>query len=257
MTTLFTTSPDNTKIAYDCNGSGPAIVLVHGGGSDRQVWYECGYVERLSKEYTVITLDLRGHGESDLPTDRSDYSTEKMGQDILSVTDSCGVDRFVIWGMSFGGKVSRYLAASSERIEKFILMGIPMGPGATDAMRKDIEGFCEYWPPILQAQRDGTLDMNAIPEDEREFMQDFNIPVMMAWGGAMLDWPAIAPGDFLCPTLWLIGSEDQPAMDSFRQHEHTLKGTQVRHHIFEGFDHHQVLTEIDQVIEIMLEFTNS
>ena len=255
MTTLFTTSPDNVKIAYDYNGSGPAIVLVHGGGSDRQVWHEYGYIERLGKDFTVITLDLRGHGESDLPTDPAEYSTDKMGQDILSVADACGFERFIIWGMSFGGKVSRYLAAKSERVEKLIIMGIPMGPGVTDAMRKDIEEFCEHWPPILQAQRDGTLDLASLPEDEREFMQNANIPVIMAWGQAMLDWPPIEPGDFLCPTLWLIGSEDQSAMDSFKQYEHALKDTNVQHHIFEGFDHFQVLTEIDQVFDTMLEFT--
>jgi pimeloyl-ACP methyl ester carboxylesterase len=31
------------------------------------------------------TVDLRGHGESDLPTDPADYTTDKMGQDILTV----------------------------------------------------------------------------------------------------------------------------------------------------------------------------
>ena len=257
ITTLFATLPDNVQIAYDCNGNGPAVVLIHGGGSNRQVWHQCGYVERLQEDFTVITLDLRGHGESYLPIDPTDYTTDKMGQDILSVADACGFEQFIIWGMSYGGKVSRYLAAKSERIEKLIIMGTPMGSGTTDAMRQDIESFCEHWPPILQAQRDGTLDIESLPENELEFLQNFNVPVIMAWGQAMLDWPVIEPADFLCPTLWLIGSEDQPAMDNLKKYEGSLKGTNVQHHIFENLDHSQVLDEIDQVFDTMLAFIKS
>lgn len=65
--TRFVTSKDGTKIAYDVAGSGPAVILLHGGGQTRQAWHRAGYVERLAKEFTVITLDIRGNGESDVP----------------------------------------------------------------------------------------------------------------------------------------------------------------------------------------------
>ena len=47
MDTRFATSPDGTRIAYDGTGTGPAIVLLHGGGGTRHDWHEAGYVERL------------------------------------------------------------------------------------------------------------------------------------------------------------------------------------------------------------------
>ncbi len=98
MKTQHITSLDNVRIAYDQNGAGPAIILLHGGGSDRQVWHNTGYVERLQENFKVITLDLRGHGESDLPTDPADYSINKMGQDILTVADACGaIAIFLLW----------------------------------------------------------------------------------------------------------------------------------------------------------------
>jgi len=257
MKTLFASSPDGVQIAYDRIGKGPALVLVHGGGSNRQTWHEAGYVERLQKDYTVITLDLRGHGESDLPTDPAEYTTDKMGQDILFVEDACGFEKFIIWGVSYGGKVSRYLVAKSERITKLVMMGIPMGASVTDEIRKDIEAFCERWPPILQAQSDGILDLDALSQDDREFLQSFNIPMMMAWGGAMVDWPFIVPADFRCPTLWLVGSEDQPAMDSVSEYEQSLKGSNVQHHIVDGLNHEQTFEEIDKVFDPMLAFTQS
>lgn len=257
MNTHYATSPDGTKLAYDRNGSGPAIVLIHGGGGNRQIWHEIGYVNRLSKDFTVITFDLRGHGESGLPINPEDYTSRKMGQDILTVADACGFEHFIIWGMSFGGKISRYLAAQSERIEKLILMGVPMGPGVTNQMREDIRNFCNHWLPILQAQRDGSLVLDSLSENDREFLLQFNVPVMMAWGQAMLAWKPIEPNDFLCPTLWLIGSKDQPAMESFRKYKNSLKDTKVQHHIFEDLDHTQVLVEIDSVLPTMLAFTRS
>ena len=114
MNTLFANSPDGTRVVYDWCGAGPAVVLLQGGGGNRQEWHAAGYVRRLWDSFTVITLDLRGHGESGKPTDPADYTTGKMGQDVLAVADACGVERFSLWGMSFGAKLSRYLAIQSD-----------------------------------------------------------------------------------------------------------------------------------------------
>lgn len=73
MDTLFASSPDGTCIAYDRCGTGQAIVLIPGGGGSRQEWHEAGYVDRLREEFTLISIDLRGHGQSDLPTDPADF----------------------------------------------------------------------------------------------------------------------------------------------------------------------------------------
>jgi pimeloyl-ACP methyl ester carboxylesterase len=254
MNTLFANSPDGTRIAYDHSGTGLAIVLLHGGGSMRQVWHEAGYVRRLQDNFTVITVDLRGHGESDLPTDPADYTTDEMGQDILTVADACAAERFIIWGMSYGGKVSRYLAVQSERVAKFIMMGTPLGLGVSGERRQEAIDFCAHWPPIVQAQRDGTLDLAALSQEDQGFLRHFDPSVMLGWVRAMLDWPAIEPADFRCPTLWLIGSEDRHAMASLKEYEESLKGSRVQVQIVEGLDHNQVFDEIDRVFPTMLAF---
>jgi pimeloyl-ACP methyl ester carboxylesterase len=174
MNTLFADSSDGTRVAYDRSGTGPAIVLLHGGGSMRQGWHEAGYVRRLRDDFTVITLDLRGHGESGLPTDPADYTTARMGQDIL---------------------------------------------------------------------------------DDRYLLRHLNVPVMLAWVRAMLDWPAIEPADFRRPTLWLVGPEDRQTMASLREYEESLKGSMVQVHIVEGLDHNQVFAEADRVFPTLVAFT--
>jgi pimeloyl-ACP methyl ester carboxylesterase len=180
-----------------------------------------------------------------------------MGQDILAVADACGVDHFVIWGMSYGGKISRYLAVQSERVEKFIMMGTPMGMGVSGERRQQAEDFCALWSPIVTAQRNGEMDVSSLSQDDLDFVQNQNVPVMLGWVRAMLDWPLIEPGDFRCPTLWLIGSEDPYAMVTYKEYKEALKGSRVQFQIIEGLDHDQAFDEIDRVFSIMLDFTKS
>src|SRR5688500_4519002 len=103
--TLFATSNDGTKIAYDVAGSGPAVILLHGGGQNREVWRRAGYVDRLAKELTVITIDIRGNGESDKPTDVSAFHFQRFSEDVLAVADAVKAQRFVLWGFSYGANV--------------------------------------------------------------------------------------------------------------------------------------------------------
>jgi pimeloyl-ACP methyl ester carboxylesterase len=257
MDTLFADSLDGKRVAYSCSGTGPAIVLLHGGGGSRQEWREAGYVRRLQDNYTVITLDLRGHGDSSLPTDPADYTIDKMKQDILAVVDACGVRQFAIWGMSYGGKVGRYLAVQSERVTKLVLIGTPLGPGVTGERRQQAVDFCEHWMPIFQAQREGSLNPQRLSQEDREFLKGFDVPVMLGWVRAMLEWGTVEPTDFRCPTLWLIGSEDRYAMASVKEYEEALKGSTVQIRIMEGLTHEQVFDEMDRVLPIMLAFTRA
>jgi pimeloyl-ACP methyl ester carboxylesterase len=257
MNTSFAVSPDGKRIAYDRCGSGPAILLVHGGGSNRGEWHAAAYVNRLKDDFTVITMDLRGHGESSLPTEPLDYTQDRMAQDILCVSDACGIGHFTLWAMSFGAKISRYLGARPERVDRLVLMSTQLGPGVSGKLRQDAVEFCGHWPPILQAQQAGRLNPNTLSRNDQDVLSRLNIPVMLGWVKAMLDWPSMEPTDFLCPTLWLIGSRDEQAMASFREFETKMKGSMLQTRILDGLDHEDVFDEIDRVLPIMLNFTRS
>jgi len=255
MNTLYARSTDGTRIAYDRCGRGPPIVLVHGGGVNRHDWHRVGYVERLQASYTAIALDLRGHGDSDKPTDPAAYTTEKMGEDILAVADACEAERFVMWAMSFGGKISRYLAARSEKVIKYVLIGTPLGPGVVGERRQMALDFLAHWTPIMQAQYEGTLDPKTLSPQDQNLTQRLDVPSMLGWVRAMLDWPSVEPRDFRCPTLWLIGSEDQHAVDSLRTYEQSIEGSLVQVRVVKGLDHDTAFDEIDRVYPLMLSFT--
>ncbi len=56
------TTDDDVEISYDRTGEGAPIVFVHGLTDRRSDWLPV--IERLAPNFTCITLDLRGHGES-------------------------------------------------------------------------------------------------------------------------------------------------------------------------------------------------
>ena len=225
MTTQFTTSPDGVRIAYDVTGSGPALVLLHGGGHNRTYWHSAGYVERLRSTYRVITIDARGSGDSDQPPDGRAYTPQTHGDDVLAVADACGVDRFALWGYSYGGNIGRYLASRSARVTRFVMIGIPFGPGAFGDFRAMIERIAEHPSPAV------------------------------AWLIGMLDWPVNAPGDLACPTLWLVGSNNPFAMASVAENRSSLTSSLVRVGIVEDLNHEQEFSAVERVLPLMRSFT--
>ena len=95
-------SVDGQHIAYEKRGSGDlAIVLVHGWSCDRS--YFRHQLESLSDRYTVVSLDLAGHGESTLG--RQNSTIALFGEDVAAVVRKLDLKRVVLVGHSMGGDV--------------------------------------------------------------------------------------------------------------------------------------------------------
>ena len=254
MKTRYTRSLDGTRIAYDRQGAGRPLLLLHGGGGSRQDWHDAGYVQSLKETFLVIAMDLRGHGDSHRPVDAAAYRTEKMVQDVLAVADANAAERFLLWGMSFGSKIARYTAVFSDRVARLILLSAQFGLGVVGDLRREAIEFVTHWPPILQAQQDGLLDVATLSPDDQAMLRDFDVPVILAWVRAMLDWPAVEPVDLRCPTLWLLGSADDEAMHNMATYIDTLPGSLVKLRVLEGLDHNEVFTAMDRVLPLVLAF---
>ena len=94
-------------LAYSHNGEGMPVVFIHGVGLRSESWYQ--QVDAFKNDYSVFTLDMPGHGESDLfdkdkPT-LADF-TEKVAQFIIDVVKQPAV----IVGHSMGALLSLSLA---------------------------------------------------------------------------------------------------------------------------------------------------
>ncbi len=92
------------RIAADTFGSqGPLVLLQHGGGQTRHAWKGAGQ-ELADAGYRAVSLDARGHGDSDWAPD-GDYSTESLMADLAAVIEHFG-EPPVLVGASMGGGTS-------------------------------------------------------------------------------------------------------------------------------------------------------
>lgn len=110
---------NHTDLCYQDMGAGYPIVLVHGMGSDHTIWG--GFIPLLNKNYRVISMDLRGHGESSKPP--GPYSMELFSEDINQLLHSLNIDQAHFIGHSMGGAVLLSLALKNpEKIHSLTLI---------------------------------------------------------------------------------------------------------------------------------------
>jgi pimeloyl-ACP methyl ester carboxylesterase len=116
--------------AFVLEGSGPALLLLHGLGCDHTTWLPV--IRTLARRYTVIAPDMLGHGESDKP--RADYSVGGYANGMRDLLTVLGIDKVTVVGHSFGGGVAMQFAYQyPERTERMILVS-PGGLGREVAL---------------------------------------------------------------------------------------------------------------------------
>jgi len=95
-----------TSEVLDCHysiiGSGPAIFLTHGIGAAEDAWRFI--VPKLSKNFTVITYDLRGHGKSQVIN--KNFGLEDLVLDLEKVREKTNIDKGHFIGHSLGGMIA-------------------------------------------------------------------------------------------------------------------------------------------------------
>ncbi len=90
------------RVAYDDQGSGPAVLLLHGFPLCRAMWQP--QVKALSGAgYRVLAPDLRGFGRSPLPP--GPVTMDAYADDVIALMDDLGLGRAAVVGMSMGGYV--------------------------------------------------------------------------------------------------------------------------------------------------------
>lgn len=96
----FTTS-DGINLYYEVNGEGKSIVFIHGWTADNTSFaYQ---VESLSKEFKIITYDLRGHGKSDRP--HMGLTLNRFAMDLEELMEHLDLRDVVVVGWSMGSSI--------------------------------------------------------------------------------------------------------------------------------------------------------
>jgi 3-oxoadipate enol-lactonase len=105
----------DARIYYEVQGAGPAVLFVHGSGGHHAAWWQ--QVAALSPQYTVITVDLRGFGNSRW---EADHDARNFPADVTAVLDAVagdgGPSRAVLVGQSIGAAAA--LRAALDRPDR-------------------------------------------------------------------------------------------------------------------------------------------
>ena len=99
----------DVSISYTLAGNGDtSIVFVHGWGISKEYWKE--QIEELSSDYTVVSLDLGGHGQSG--HNRENWTIEEFAKDVRAVIDGLHLNNVILVGHSMGGEIILQTALS-------------------------------------------------------------------------------------------------------------------------------------------------
>jgi pimeloyl-ACP methyl ester carboxylesterase len=121
------------RLAYDDDGHGTVVVLLHGFPLDRTMW--TSQQTALSSLYRVIAPDLRGHGQSDAPS--GIYPMEDLANDVVELLDTLKINEpVVLGGLSMGGYVALALAVRhAKRLRGLMLMDTRAAADTPEAAR--------------------------------------------------------------------------------------------------------------------------
>ncbi len=112
---------NGVEIHYRESGEGFPLLLIHGFTGNLRNWTLQAPV--LTRDFRMISLDLRGHGHSEKPTRPEDYSLELMADDVWGLLQHLAIDGCYLIGHSMGGMVAQHLAlAHPEPVRALVLV---------------------------------------------------------------------------------------------------------------------------------------
>lgn len=242
----------NTKIYYKTFGEGPALVLVHGMGNKKELWEETGWVELLKDYFTVITVDLRGHGESTKHYDSSFYTTDAVISDINKVVDHLGFKEFNYFGHSYGATIGLLLCKHNNNINKCICAGSTFGG---KFFKETIPEWIKYYKELESMKKNNRFDTTLISFDDIAWLKKTDISVLIYQMEAWTKWIGVNISDIHSPLAVYSGTNDSKnVIENFKENEDKFIENNIKYTIFEGLSHTELVSKIDVVSPYVLDF---
>ncbi len=248
------------EIAYDDEGAGPPVVLLHGYPFNRSMWAD--QTQALRNSQRVIVPDLRGHGESEVAA----ATIEAMARDIGALMTSIGISEAAICGLSMGGYIAlAFYRLFPERVRALVLADTRASADTDEvkqnrkkqaerALREGMEGIAnDLLPKLLRPQ---TLEKRAeIVDRVRQMMVETKPEGAAAALKAMgeRDDQMALLSRIVAPTLILVGRDDviTPIKDSELMHRE-IQGSRLE--VIEGAGHVSNIEQPEHFNRALLNF---
>jgi pimeloyl-ACP methyl ester carboxylesterase len=249
---------NGVKIHYTVEGKGEPVLLIHGFAANANMnWRAPGVVKGLADKYQVITLDNRGHGQSDKPHDPAKYG-EEMVEDAVRLLDHLGIKKVHVVGYSMGGMITaKLLTTHPDRLLSATLGGHGGLKEGDDVSRLQVlaesldagKGFGPLLVALTPAGKPAPTPQQ-IEETNKRLMamgadQKALAAVVRGWKGLVVSDAKLKANKV--PTLVLIGE-----LDPLKKGVDALEGRLANAHIvvIEGTDHMTAFTNEKFVKEL-------
>lgn len=201
------------RLTYDDAGtSEPAVVLIHGWGFGNPSVFVPQF-EHLSSRRRALKLDLPGHGRSGQPPPGFDFSD--CAAAIVAAVDTAGVDRAILCGHSFGGRLAVEIAAAYPArtaglvlLDPVILFPEPVRQQALTGLVPALS--TEHWLEALEGYFSRLLNPYDPPEVKSQVLTELGQVKPEMAGSLMQEGMATDGSDFLlrvqCPVLLVTAS---------------------------------------------------
>jgi len=200
---------DGVQLYYEVHGEGPALLLTHGFSATCQMWK--GQIDALAPHFTVITWDMRGHGQSGYPEDPAAYSEDATVADMAALLGHLGAASAIIGGLSLGGYMSlAFHRAHPERTRALLIIDTGPGYKNDEARAKWNDGALAR---AARYEREGLGDLTRASAEVREAHHRDASGLARAARGMLTQRDARVieslPG-IRAPALVVVGETDTP-----------------------------------------------
>ena len=125
---------------YEIQGQGENLILIHGAFDNLNMWYN--QVPVFSKDYRVITYDIRGFGGTE--SSGMEYSVALFEEDLHQFTKAVGIETTCCLGFSLGGSIAVQLAIDYPELVKALVLsnssaGLPLAAPSPKALERGQE----------------------------------------------------------------------------------------------------------------------
>lgn len=206
------------RIYYERQGAGPAVLFLHGAGSNGATWWQ--QLPAFGARHTCITMDIRCFGRSVAPV--QEFALDNFVADAIAILDREEVERAALVGQSLGGFVGLKLSLGHPgRVAAFAACDSSLGIDHPVLLNIFAKRRISQRAVNVEQRSLGRWFLENHPEKAQLYAQinHFNpsahsIP-SAEWGEALASLlqpgnllPVRALGGLACPTLLLVGSED-------------------------------------------------
>lgn len=206
------------EIYYERHGQGPALVWLHGAGSNAATWWQ--QLPHFARHFTCLTMDQRCFGRSVAPLE--EFRIEHFVADVQALLDHEGIEQATLLGQSLGGMVALRMALTHpERVRSLVLCDTSMAIDHAAQLTILRERIAKVAGLTIEQRSLGAWFIENRPQLAALYMQinRFNPNVhrqnAAAWQVAMegLNQPdQLTSMDSLtlvgCPTLIVVGEHD-------------------------------------------------